>query len=379
MATHRWPDSVPDVVCEPAEEERTCPRCGARMSICDHRFRRIERLSGPIRLVCKLLKCFAPTCTSPGKTFSPTAERLLAPPRATIDWELFTWIGYRRFERHWSVPQLRAELRDSYRVVLSDDTIEEYVHRYEVVVATRQGDLTRLKALYAGTDGLMLSIDGLQPEKGHETLYVVRELTLGRVLFAEPLLSSTATEVEALLVRARDLAAALGKPVLGWITDKQGAFVSGLAKVFPEVPHRYCKLHFVRALAAPVLADDSHVKVQMRKKVRGLRTIEQAVVRARTEADAAAAATAQAAVPVAPGAMPSTTARVAPQEVVLDYCAAVRGILSDDQGSATDPPGLRMAQALEDVDASLTRCLKGKKGGPRRSTSSRCARASSRA
>jgi hypothetical protein len=58
--------------------------------------------------------------------------------------------------------------------------------------------------------------------------------------------------------------------------------------------------------------------------------------------------------------------------VVQDYCAAVRGILNDDQGSATDPPGLRMAHALADVNASLARCLAAKKGGPRRPTSARC-------
>ena len=32
--------------------------------------------------------------------------------------------------------------------------------------------------------------------------------------------------------------------------------------------------------------------------------------------------------------------------VVLDYCAAVRGILNDDQGGPLHPPGLRMAEAL---------------------------------
>jgi hypothetical protein len=358
------------------------------MSICDHRFRKIECLGGPVRLVCKLLKCFEPGCVSPGKTYSPRAEMLFAPPRATIDWELFTWIGYRRFERHWSVPQLRAELFDSHRVVLSDDTIEEYVHRYELVVAARQGDLARIRTLYASSPGLMLSIDGLQPEKGHETLYVVRELTVGRVLFAEPLLSSTAEELERLFVRARDLAAALGKPVLGWITDKQAAFVSGIAKVFPNVPHRYCKLHFVRALAADVLADDRHVKVQMRKKVRGLSAIERAV-RAEQAAHAAAEASAPVSPPVAvaPTAVldvrtttgseaAATLTAAVPGEVVLDYCAAVRGLLSDDQGSATDPPGLRMAQALDDVNASLARCLEAKKGGLTTPTSRRCRRAS---
>jgi hypothetical protein len=32
--------------------------------------------------------------------------------------------------------------------------------------------------------------------------------------------------------------------------------------------------------------------------------------------------------------------------VVLDYCAAVRGILNDDQGGPLHPQGVRMAEAL---------------------------------
>ena len=47
---------------------------------------------------------------------------------------------------------------------------------------------------YEGVDDIILTIDGLQPEKGHETLYVVRELTQKRVWFAVPLLSATAPD-----------------------------------------------------------------------------------------------------------------------------------------------------------------------------------------
>ena len=69
------------------------------------------------------------------------------------------------------------------------------------------------------------------------------------------------------------------------MSDKQDAFVKAIAAEFPEVPHRYCDNHFLRDLAKPVLEADSHAKVQMRKKVRGLRKIEQAVLkRQRVEA-----------------------------------------------------------------------------------------------
>src|SRR5207248_1497413 len=44
-------------------------------------------------------------------------------------------------------------------------------------------------------------------------------------------------------------------------------------------------------------------------------------------------------------------------QVVLDYCAAVRDILNDDQGGPLHPPGLRMAEALTEVQESLGRNL----------------------
>ena len=55
--------------------------------------------------------------------------------------------------------------------------------------------------------------------------------------------------------------------------------------------------------------------------------------------------------------------------VVLDYCVTVRGILNDDQGGPLHPPGLRMAEALNEVRESLRRDLDEKKGGSRRSNS----------
>jgi hypothetical protein len=138
------------------------------------------------------------------------------------------------------------------------------------------------------------------------------------------------------------------------------------------VPHRYCDNHFLRDVAKPVLEADSHAKVQMRKKVRGLRTIEQAVLQ-RREAE-----TKDDLPPETPEAIGTATMAAAnlsaavvdpPASVVLDYCAAVRGILDDDQGGPLHPPGLRMAEALGEVQESIQRDLDVKKGGSPRSNS----------
>lgn len=421
-------------------EQDDCDHCGRRLHICDHRIRHIYTLEHPLQLCCRLAHCSDSACPSRPHTLSPAAELTLAMPGWLIAWDVFAFIGHRRFARHWSVPAICKELLDTYRIKLSDDSIFNYIHRYQNMVAARQQDLDLLRLAYQDIDAVDLTIDGLQPEKGHETLYAVRELKAKRVWFAEALVSSNEAEVRRLFERANAMAQSLGKPIRLWMSDKQDAFVKGIAAEFPGIPHLYCGNHFLRDLAKPMLAADSHAKVQMRKKVRGLRAIEREVLLQRQQAGAEATPLPQsdptipnpARVVEAPvvvvstpeievvqrvtadveitseaskteqteaGTLPEPVAQtrlevtltpdvvadtqatqagvypvrtdgpldkgavVRADEVVLDYCAAVRGILNDDQGGALHPPGLRMAEGLLEVRESLQRNLALNKPG----------------
>jgi hypothetical protein len=384
-----------------------CERCGATLHVCDHRFHRIHTLQGPLELLCRLAHCSDRSCPARSQTISPAAELALTLPWWSIGWDVFCWIGQRRFARHWSVPQLQAELTEAYHIDLCRDTLVNYLHRYQNLLAARQQDPQQLAAAYRRVQSLVLTIDGLQPEKGHETLYVVREVNAKRVWFGEALLSSNQDEVRRLLVRANEWVQRLGLPVKLWISDKQDAFVKGIALEFPGVPHRYCQNHFLRDLAKPTLERDSHAKVQMRQKVRGLRDIEREVLEQRRERqagpgqgltpggaqqEATPVAVATAAAPAgswagrdasapagsteaagqdlaAPpasrsGAEPTPAGNEAAEQVVLDYCCAVRGILNDNQGGPLHPPGLRMAEALSAVQESLQRNLELNRPGP---------------
>ncbi len=418
---YRWAEDTQFTEVVLNVEQEVCSLCQRRLHVCDHRFHPILSLQGPLQLVCKLAHCPDPCCSAHSKTLSPLAETQITLPYWLIGWDVFCWLGFRRFSRHWSIPQLQAELLDSHHIRLSDDAIAGYLKRYRCMVAARHQDATLLAEHYKDIDSLVLTIDGLQPEKGHETLYVVRELRGKRVWFAEALLSSSADEVRRLIAKAKDWARQLGKSVELWMSDKQDAFVKGIAAEFPDVPHRYCQNHFLRDLAKPMLEKDSHAKVQMRKKVRGLRDIERQVLEDRRQAEvepeganAAAASSAAGAEAVhesspgqpassgvvaaasttapagdalqtaaaEPGAVEPPPASATPAkassaeeephdeagQVVLDYCSAVRGILNDDQGGPLHPPGLRMAEALQEVRESLQRNLDAKKGGAARSS-----------
>jgi hypothetical protein len=433
----RWPEDTQFRHLVLDVEQQSCAHCGRDLHICDHRLRRIYTLEQPLELCCRLVHCSDRSCSLRPHTLSPAAELSLALPGWLIGWDVFCFIGHRRFARHWSVPVIRHELQDAYAIRLSPDAISVYIHHYQNMLAARQQDFANVQQAYRNTDFVDLTIDGLQPEKGHETLYAVRELTAKRVWFAEALLSSNEAEVRRLLVRAGEIAKQLGKPIRLWMSDKQDAFVKGIAAEFPGIPHLYCDNHFLRDLAKPTLAKDSSAKVALRTKVRGLRDIERQVLRQRQQPTArvatpaaAEAATASAEVASESEMKQALTAETAPidadrsvgrdaslarpgselfaevaatceprggtkdksatleavgpdpaapaghladsraqptigtaSQVVLDYCAAVRGILNDDQGGPLQPPGLRMAEALTEVRASLQRNLDLNKPG----------------
>jgi hypothetical protein len=369
---YQWPADTDFSPWELDVLDRNCPSCGRMMHICDHRYRRFHTLDGPVQLICKLNHCPDPTCPGHARTKSPELEITLALPQMAIAWDVLCWIGHRRCSRHMAISLIRSELLDDYDIKLSDDAIDQYIRRYQIMLAARQQDAELLRQQYESAAEIILCIDGLQPEKGHETLYVVRELTRKRVWFAEPLLSATEDEVRRLIKKAKAWAESLGRPVGLWMSDKQEAFVKAIAAEFPDVPHRYCDNHFLRDLAKPVLEADSHAKVQMRKKVRGLRVIEQAVLarqKARTKDDLTPETSEVTGTATLAGADLSPTVVEPAGSVVLDYCAAVRGILNDDQGGPLHPPGLRMAEALGEVKESIQRNLDAKKGGSRRSNS----------
>src|SRR3954471_7798936 len=123
---------------------------------------------------------------------------------------------------------------------------------------------------------------------------------------------------------------------------------------YPQCTDCVRTVHFLRDVAKPVTDADSHAKVRMRKKVRGLRTIEQAVLQRRAspggELSAGEDAPAEAEAIPGEAVSPDDPASSTPGEdavggVVLDYCTAVRGILNDVQGGPLHPSGLQMAEA----------------------------------
>ena len=152
----------------------------------------------------------------------------------------------------------------------------------------------------------------------------------GTVLLARSLLSATGVDLAVLL---REVAANLGVPIAGVVSDGQHSVRLAVRQALPGVPHQLCQFHYLREAAQPVFEADRHAKKELTKQVRGVRPIERSV-----------------------------EGRDGPEaEAVRGYGAAVRSAITDDGRPPLAASGLQLERRLVAVMASLDRAAT--KGG----------------
>ena len=171
---------------------------------------------------------------------------------------------------------------------------------------------------------MILALDGLQPDVGHEVLWVVRDCLSGEVLLARSLLSACEVDLANLLREVRQV---IDVPIRGVISDGQHSIRKAVQAAFPDVPHQLCHFHSLREAAKPVYEADRHAKKELKKQLRGIRPIERGVEKRKDEE----------------------------AEAIRGYCLAVRSVLTDDGRPPLAAPGLKLYERITVIAASLTR------------------------
>jgi hypothetical protein len=315
-----------------APMRQNCPGCGGHMRLRYENRRHLVTLSGAVRLRLRIRRCEAPSCPRFHLPYRPEAEGALALPQHEFGLDVIALIGRLRHCEHRSVPEIHAALRER-GLDIAERSVTNLLDRYDELLATALTGVRRLRRVLKGQGGVILALDGLQPDVGHEVLWVVRDCLSGEVLLARSLLSGRGVDLAPLL---REVAEAVGVPVLGVISDGQTSVRRAVERALPGVPHQLCQFHFLREAAHPVFEADRHAKVELKKQVRGVRPIERAL-EGRDDPTA---------------------------EVARGYCAAVRSAITDDGRPPLAASGLKLKARLEAVADSLDRV--GEKGAGRR-------------
>jgi len=250
-------------------------------------------------------------------------EGAWALPHGEFGLDIITVIGQLRYGEHRSIPEIHQRLVQR-GVSIAQRTVTDLLERYEELVALHLADEERLLELLKQQGQVILAIDGLQPDVGHEVLWVLRDCLSGEVLLARSLLSSTQKDLSALV---REVTEALPVPIRGVISDGQKTIRKAVAKLLPEVPHQLCQFHYLREAAKPIFEADRHAKAELKKLVRGVRPIERALE----------------------GQEDSET------QAMHGYCLAVRSALTDDGRPPLCASGLKLHDRLTQISDSLTR------------------------
>ena len=159
-----------------------------------------------------------------------TTQGAIVLPQQEFGLDLIALVGRLRYVTRASVPEIHAELVRR-GVMISERSVTNLLDRYDELVATAMTDPDHLRARFADQGRVVLAIDGLQPEVGHEVLWVIRDCLSGTVVLARALLSSTAADLTPLLCQAAE---SVGVPVTG--SDGQRSI--RIAVALPGVPHQ---------------------------------------------------------------------------------------------------------------------------------------------
>ncbi len=212
-------------------------------------------------------------------------------------------------------------------LVISERAVTHLLHRYEELVSLHITDRERIAARLQEQGQVILALDGLQPDVGHEVLWVVRDCFSEEILLARPLLSSTQGDITALLQEVKRLLEPLKIPIKGIISDGEETIRSAVAFVFPGVAHQLCQFHYLKDAIKPFYEADRHAKTLLKKQLRGVRPIERALEEHPTPEN----------------------------EAIRDYCLAVRASLTDDGRSPLEASGLRLHARIKQISDSIER------------------------
>jgi hypothetical protein len=342
-------------------ELTTCLSCGNRL----RRYatlseRTVITLDGPIQLTHCGYRCPDATCPTHPRSYRSAAADALALPGFTFGLDFVILVGQLRLAHQRTLDQTHQSVQERLTPLDLSISRREVLYLFDAYCTLLRAaheiadDLT-WQAQVRTNGGLILSIDGIQPDKGNETVYLVRDLITGRLLAAENLRLSDTPTIKALLQPIHDL----NLPVIAAISDAQESLLQAIGGLWPDIPHQICQFHYLREASRPMYELDRGLRKQIRKAIQQpVRDVRSQIERQITKLE---------------GDEKATAPTIADLQVLDDYALALQTALNLDGQQPFHYASLAVDDALTEIAASLERLEKGGAAGwsPRGSSGSR--------
>ncbi len=246
-------------------EATQCPQCGTPLSRLYTLWDKIiVTMEGRIHVFNQAYHCPSPRCSHFPIIYRSEAADRLAPKGGSFSFDLIIHIGWWRFWEHQTLDEIQAKLRDRHLPVSRRHILNLILDFLALVCATQPQRLAAFRREWERR-GLYVSVDGLQPETGNDSLYVVRELT-HHVTLCAVIVSNRSAEnlrtqvVEPILAR--------GFCLRGVVSDAEEGLRDAVALACPGVPHQACHTHCLCEAAKPIFERDRALKTDLKRDFR---------------------------------------------------------------------------------------------------------------
>jgi hypothetical protein len=324
--------------------EHKCPVCQRTLRQAMTLTRRtVITLEGVVRLIHAGYRCPDVQCEGHWRTYRSAEADALALPHMTYGLDIVLLVGRLRLRDHRTVDEVHQELLGRLEPLGVRIARREILYLFEAYstllkASSEAKDDQLWLAQVEKNGGIIVSVDGIQPEKGNETVYLVRDALTGRVLVAENVMVADTAAMKKLLAPV----VALDVKVLGTITDAQESEVLAVEQLWPKVPHQVCQFHVLRDASKPAFEADRKIKTALRKSMQPkVRAVGKQLKRD------------------IPLAEPAESEQLA---VLDDYATSILTALNRDGTAPFDFAAVQAGEDLEEIEASLQRLEK--KGKP---------------
>lgn len=260
FAYPKYPDA-PWVIIKPSIF--ACPHCGTPLTVKGKTAGKITiTMHGIVKERWKYLTCPNPKCPLHGHTFKPTSALSFPKMHAGIDVIYFMLVRNLFFKE--SPEKISSKLK-AQDVDVSFQLVRRVLNRMKFLLALKLSEdiLNRLREQKI----VVLSLDGVQPEKGKATLWIISDVISGEKIHIEVLQKQDAESIREMLEHAK---MKLGDEIVvkGIVSDGQKAIELAVEAVFPGIKHQFCQYHFLRDISKPVTNADSSLAKKQRASVR---------------------------------------------------------------------------------------------------------------
>ena len=244
----------------------TCPECGELLV--SHNYlawdKTVQTFDQVLSIASRPGRCPHHACPGSRLRLLSAQGQSIAIPNSTYGYDVLVRIGWLRTEYRVTYGQIHADL--SRRIDICESHVRYlYQQVYLPLLACHQRHQEeRLAEVAQQQGGLIIALDGLEPESGEPQLWFIRDLLTGLTLRSGWLSQQTQLAFEEFLAPLRQLP----WPILAVLSDKQTGLVPAVASVFPHSRHQFCQAHYLRNLAVPLAEADGALKTELRHAVR---------------------------------------------------------------------------------------------------------------